>query len=1301
MVAVLLQPGLGAGSPAIGHPRLVSILCLARPSRTSYLKAHQLLPGSEGQQFGRHAAAGFGVALLLAARAAASSRSRGAACRRPSSCRPLRLRLASQQTEGGAVQSADAEAQQVEEAEQLLRAFFGYETWRCEQQAVVKAVVQKQDVLVNWSTGAGKSLCYQLPAVLAWRRRRGVTVVVEPLISLMRDQVVNFNKLSASSDAPRATFLGSGQSDARMDKRALEGEFCLVYVTPEKLTEGLLLGLEQLYKSGRLELIVMDEAACISLWGHDFRPSFRNMWWVREQYPQVPFMALSASMTENMRRDISEQLCFRDPLISTLPYFRANLDITCTHKEGFAKDMARICISLLLATVVDITEIQLLKASRLCRCDVCLGRRGDWFGSVQPRDFFREARLVLEAVRVAQGLTKGRGARKEAVLKLLTARTETALVGVPQIMVERLWALRDELPFCRRTKAYVSEIFDMLYGNGYLSRQLTDNQDFRSFFWRMTDFGESALFWGRSVHLLPTMSVRKLELEREERTEMEQAQKEYANIKTRLLKRIPCYLAELRNSSSEDAPNDESDMWGWMTSMSDSMKEYAVKAGESMSMCDNVEDEDVPEGVPVVSQMEVASDAIAGAESCNESVCTLSTDPVTGLCSDLEGALLEYKQEPNLDKSEILRRYNGAGSRQHQHNAVDIYRIQGHNQGIPVLEEVKYLGDHVTANGTMHAEIVYRAYVFTAADAKQLESKLRMLRVRWVVKLWKQGPLHIWKLINGIFNFEAEAPRTPWHSQWDLDLRIWRFKHGIDGEFGGEREGFCTDTLDRLIQGPSMTTLGNGLTAVQRGLLDLLNFALKGVERYFCPRCSDESGQRGLVPSEQSAEPSPSPSLLAAESESTSFAPPPKSRSLKALIFCVKDVAMWEEGPGLVALSNGVLMPRVTLGTGGFLGLAGKEGRAAMLAALKMGYRAIDTSEMNRNLLDVAWACQKSEVPREELFIIAKIAPWSHGYERAKSAFAQQLASLHLQHVDLLLLQWPHVWDPSQMDWGINQWRRSAKWRSAQLRGSWRALEELYEQGKVRSIGVSNFTTDHLEALLKWCTVAPHVLQAESHPHWPSRSLRNLCRQMDITFQGYAPFGGQLTEKNSGLRAIDDPVVLSVAESNKLTPGQVCMQWSLCRNVCTVVKSANFGRLRENLEAQSPSQQRLSCSTLARLDELAAPNAKYGPVYWGFNDQDYLHPWRNEQELTKEADLSPSRTTESFDGEGLFPESESFDSRSRSVSPAVGRPVSRPVLSFERRSSCSREWVSRRLAPHTPTHSLTHAHMYAHAKCCA
>ncbi|CAE8650762.1 unnamed protein product [Polarella glacialis] len=793
MVAGLLQPGSGSGIPTFGLPGLVR----QTPPRTCCLKpwARQLPTGSRGQQFGGHAAVASGVALLLAARAAASSTLRSAACRRPSRRRPLRIFMASQQTESGAVQFAVAEVKQMEEAEHLLRDFFGHGSWRCEQQAVVKAVVQKQDVLVNWSTGAGKSLCYQLPAVLAWRRRRGVTVVVEPLISLMRDQVVNFNKLSVSSDSPKATFLGSGQSDVSMDRRALEGEFCLVYVTPEKLTEGLLLGLEQLYKSGRLELIVMDEAACISLWGHDFRPSFRNMWWVREQHPQVPFMAVSASMTEDMRRDISEQLCLRDPFVSTLPYFRANLDITCTHKEGFANDMARIAeavklgepmivytpmpstaakvatklesllqdqavqvgvytgatdkgerervqsafdkgeVQLLVATVAfgmgidkpDIrkiihygipkcmedyhqqigragrdglpsscvilfdnseklwfsklftkgyenwdqddlrnhlesaehlhqlvvghscrhesilayfgreAEIELLKSSRSCRCDVCLGRRGEWLGSAKSRDFFREARLVLEAVRVAQWLTKGNGASKETVLKLVIARTESRLAGVPKIMVERLRAVRDELPLCRRTKAYVSEIFDMLYGDGYLSRQLPGNQDFRSFVWKMSEFGESALSWGRSVQLLPTRSMRKLELKREERAEMEQAQKEYDSIKKQVLKRVPCYLAELRNSSSEVAPNDESNMWDWMTSMTDSMKEYAVKAGESVDMCDNVEDEDIPKVAPAISHTQVASDAITGMASCDESVCTLSTNPIASICSDLEG----------------------------------------------------------------------------------------------------------------------------------------------------------------------------------------------------------------------------------------------------------------------------------------------------------------------------------------------------------------------------------------------------------------------------------------------------------------------------------------------------------------------------------------------------------------------------------------------------------------------------------------------------------------------------------------
>merc|ERR1719335_2035600 len=119
-------------------------------------------------------------------------------------------------------------------------------------------------------------------------------------------------------------------------------------------------------------------------------------------------------------------------------------------------------------------------------------------------------------------------------------------------------------------------------------------------------------------------------------------------------------------------------------------------------------------------------------------------------------------------------------------------------------------------------------------------------------------------------------------------------------------------------------------------------------------------------------------------------------------------------------------MPRVFLGTAGHEGLSGKDGRAAIVAALKLGYRGIDTAEMNRNLLDVAWAHLKAGIPRSELFIIAKIAPWNYGYARTRTAFLRQLDELRTDYVDLLLLNWT----------------RSTRWTNEQKRGSWRALEE-------------------------------------------------------------------------------------------------------------------------------------------------------------------------------------------------------------------------------------------------------------------
>lgn len=320
---------------------------------------------------------------------------------------------------------------------------------------------------------------------------------------------------------------------------------------------------------------------------------------------------------------------------------------------------------------------------------------------------------------------------------------------------------------------------------------------------------------------------------------------------------------------------------------------------------------------------------------------------------------------------------------------------------------------------------------------------------------------------------------------------------------------------------------------------------------------------------------------------------------------------------GVVTLRNGVQMPRIVLGTAGHKGLAGADGRAAICAALKLGYRALDTSEMNRNLLDVAWAHRKAGIPRKELFIIAKIAPWNYGYQRTRSAFFRQLDELRLDYVDLLLLQWPHCWAPSQTEWGITQWRRSIRWNQVQRQGSWRAIEEIYNEGKARCIGISNFTIDHFDALLRYCREKPHVMQCESHPHWTNKHIRNWCREKEVAFQGYAPFGGQLSERgNVGKRAIDCPAVNWVADQNQVSPAQVCMYWNLARNASVVVKSKTFQRLRENLHVTQ--DVRLPGSNLKIIDQIAQYYKEFGPCYWGHNDVDRMHPWLAEEEMMQE-----------------------------------------------------------------------------------
>jgi len=216
-------------------------------------------------------------------------------------------------------------ALEVAELLPLLRRFFGFSSFRPLQEEIIRDALAGKDVLALLPTGGGKSLCFQLPALA----RDGLTVVISPLIALMKDQV---DGLTASG-AP-ATFLNSSLAagEARPRLRGLHnGEFRLLYVAPER---ALLPGFVEDLRRWRVNLVAVDEAHCISEWGHDFRPEYRQLARLREALPETPFMALTATATERVRHDIVSQLPLREPSIYVGSFNRPNLTYRVLGKGG-------------------------------------------------------------------------------------------------------------------------------------------------------------------------------------------------------------------------------------------------------------------------------------------------------------------------------------------------------------------------------------------------------------------------------------------------------------------------------------------------------------------------------------------------------------------------------------------------------------------------------------------------------------------------------------------------------------------------------------------------------------------------------------------------------------------------------------------------------------------------------------------------------------------------------------------------------------------------------------------------------
>ena len=211
-----------------------------------------------------------------------------------------------------------------------LKRVFGYDTFRPLQEEIITAALAGDDVFALLPTGGGKSLCFQLPALL----RTGLTVVVSPLIALMKDQVDALNAMGVA-----ATFLNStlGEKESRERLRALfSGEYRLLYVAPERLM--LPTFLEKL-RQWQVTLVAIDEAHCISEWGHDFRPEYRQLARLRSELPGVPFMALTATATERVREDIVRQLRLQQPRTFVGSFNRANLTYRVIAKDSPTKQV--------------------------------------------------------------------------------------------------------------------------------------------------------------------------------------------------------------------------------------------------------------------------------------------------------------------------------------------------------------------------------------------------------------------------------------------------------------------------------------------------------------------------------------------------------------------------------------------------------------------------------------------------------------------------------------------------------------------------------------------------------------------------------------------------------------------------------------------------------------------------------------------------------------------------------------------------------------------------------------------------
>lgn len=240
-------------------------------------------------------------------------------------------------------------------------------------------------------------------------------------------------------------------------------------------------------------------------------------------------------------------------------------------------------------------------------------------------------------------------------------------------------------------------------------------------------------------------------------------------------------------------------------------------------------------------------------------------------------------------------------------------------------------------------------------------------------------------------------------------------------------------------------------------------------------------------------------------------------------------------------LYNGVTIPCIGYGT---YKAADTNSCDIIATAAKAGYRFFDTASFYGTETFLAEALKQVSLPRNEVFITSKVWKAEMGYNETLEAFERTLKNLDTDYLDLYLIHWP-------------RYTLDGEWKQTCI-DTWKAMEELYEAGRVRAIGLSNFLPHHMDVILDNCNIKPMVNQLEVHPGYTQEAAIRYCQERDILVQAWSPLGRQ--------RVLEEPLLIELAAKYDVTPAQICLRFLLQRGINPIPKASSFERMRNNMD---------------------------------------------------------------------------------------------------------------------------------------